>query len=168
MAGPLGCPLVLVIRHVTYQCKCASGFHTWPSPVLCNHWWSSGHWWLLWAAKWNFTFAPTKLSGERQPTTPDPYLGQSEMTVEQDLDILGITIERKLLWTSQLEHCVKLPVNQICLDDQLSTKLRYVVLWNTSFCLGEVLLGLSWSNLTKCNGRLSESFEWTKSLPPQK
>lgn len=61
----------------------------------------------LWAAKWNFTFAPTKckvmlLSRERQPTTPDPYLGQSEMTVEQDLDILCITVERKLLWTSHI------------------------------------------------------------------
>ena len=107
----------------------------------------------VWAANWKVTFEPTKckalmLSRKRMPTIPDLYFGITKLAVEKELTILGVTFDSKLLWSRHisdiskkklgrdLEHCGRLLINWIPQEEQLSTKLKSVALWNMHVCHG--------------------------------
>ena len=66
----------------------------------------------VWAANWKVTFEPTKckalmLSRKRMPTIPDLYFGSTQLAVERELCILGVTFDSKLLWSRHISDISK-------------------------------------------------------------
>ena len=66
----------------------------------------------VWATNWKVTFEPTKckalmLSRKRMPTIPDLYFGSTQLAVERELCILGVTFDSKLLWSRHISDISK-------------------------------------------------------------
>ena len=62
-----------------------------------------------WADKWKVTFEPTKckslhISRKRNPTKLDLYFGDTKLTVVDELQILGVTVDKKLTWTKHVTN----------------------------------------------------------------
>ena len=63
----------------------------------------------VWAAKWKITFEPAKckalmLSRKRTPAIPDLYFGTKKLAVVNDLRILGVAVDSKLLWSRHISN----------------------------------------------------------------
>ena len=87
----------------------------------------------VWAAKWKVAFEPTKckalmLSRKRMPAIPDLYFGNTKLAVETELSILGIAVDSNISKNAgqRLDTA----------EEQLSTKLKSVALWNVPVCHG--------------------------------
>ena len=82
------------------------------------------------------------------PTIPDLYFGITKLVVEKELTILGVTFCKQASLVQahlghlkkeagrDLEHCGRLLINWIPQEEQLSTKLKSVALWNMHVCHG--------------------------------
>ena len=84
-----------------------------------------------WAAKWKVTFVPTKckamvLSRKRQPTSPVLRLGQYKLVVKKELDILGVTIDSKLLWSRHISDISKRAGQRLGALRKVASKLDVV------------------------------------------
>ena len=61
-----------------------------------------------WADKWMVTFEPSKckmmiISRKRTPSKLNLYLGNSPLDTRDDIEILGVTIDRKLTWSKHIQ-----------------------------------------------------------------
>jgi len=60
-----------------------------------------------WADKWKVTFEPCKCkvlttSRKRNPTRSGPFFGDIELPEKDELEILGVTVDRRLTWTKHI------------------------------------------------------------------
>ena len=182
------CSFWPIIWCFTHRCLSTPRLHTWPSSVLCLHWWPGGHlrkpaiplrWWLYtvctnkickregkrfhqpeqrsWkdegmGGQMESYFWTHKMQGldtvyKNDPAIPDLYFGNTKLAVETELSIIGVAVDSNFFGpstspTSQkmlgrdLEHWGRLLTNLIPQEEQLSTKLKSVALWNMPVCHG--------------------------------
>ena len=62
-----------------------------------------------WADKWKVTFEPTKckamtISRKRTPSMLNLFLGTVQLANKDELDILGVTFDKKLLWSKHISN----------------------------------------------------------------
>ena len=62
-----------------------------------------------WADKWKVTFEPTKckamtLSRKRQPSRTDLYFGATKISEVDELEILGVTVDKRLTWNTHISN----------------------------------------------------------------
>ena len=58
-----------------------------------------------WADRWKVTFEPTKsmiVSRKRTPSSINLYLGDCQLAVQDELEILGVIIDSKLSWSKHI------------------------------------------------------------------
>jgi len=66
-----------------------------------------------WADKWKVTFEPEKCKAMvlsrklKNPTVPDLFFGNCKLEVKDKLEILGVTIDSKLLWSKHISNIAK-------------------------------------------------------------
>ena len=63
----------------------------------------------MWADKWKVTFEPSKckaltISRKRNPTREDLFFGNTKLAEKDELEILGVTIDKKLTWTKHISN----------------------------------------------------------------
>ena len=63
----------------------------------------------MWADRWKVTFEPSKckaltISRKRQPTRTDLYFGNTKLNEVEELDILGVTIDKKMTWNKHISN----------------------------------------------------------------
>ncbi|XP_077977578.1 uncharacterized protein LOC144433143 [Glandiceps talaboti] len=66
------------------------------------------------------------LSRKRKPTTPDLYFGNTKLVVEKVLNILGIKIDSKLLWTRHISDISKRAGQRLGALRKVASKLDVV------------------------------------------
>lgn len=81
-----------------------------------------------WADTWKVTFEPSKckamvLSRKRLPSCPDLFLGATRIDLCEQLNILGLCIDRKLLWTNHLSNICKRAGQRLGALRRLANKL---------------------------------------------
>ncbi|XP_072170188.1 uncharacterized protein [Diadema setosum] len=62
-----------------------------------------------WAYKWRVSFEPAKCKGlkilrKRQPSRVDLHFGNTKITEVDELEILGITVDKKLTWNKHIRN----------------------------------------------------------------
>ncbi|XP_019618294.1 PREDICTED: ATP-binding cassette sub-family A member 1-like [Branchiostoma belcheri] len=62
-----------------------------------------------WAVKWKVTFEPAKckamtISRKRNPTRSDLFFGNTRLAEKDELDILGVTVDKKLTWAKHISN----------------------------------------------------------------
>ena len=63
----------------------------------------------IWADRWKETFEPSKckvvtISRKRQPARIDLYFGNTKLKEVEELDILGVTIDKKMTWNKHISN----------------------------------------------------------------
>ena len=81
-----------------------------------------------WADAWKVTFEPTKckatiLSRKRNPSRPDLFFGATKIQLSEQMEVLGVSIDSKLTWSSHLSNICKRAGQRLGALRKLANKL---------------------------------------------
>ena len=81
-----------------------------------------------WADAWKVTFEPSKckaiiLSRKREPSRPDLSFGNTKIKLSEQMEVLGLSIDKKITWTSHLSNVCRRAGQRLGALRRLANKL---------------------------------------------